>query len=89
MASSSRNVERCLRSDRLSPLLAGPWRCKEEAQLGNGRCDLIVPDNLDPGRSGKPSDSPHGPLPRSSYCDMIEAQYRLLTDGLERSHLLG
>ena len=48
---------------------------------------LIVPDNIGHGQSSKPSDGLHAKFPRYGYLDMIEAQYRLLTDGLKVNHL--
>jgi homoserine O-acetyltransferase/O-succinyltransferase len=35
---------------------------------------------------GKPSDGMHAKFPRYGYIDMVEAQYRLLTDGLGVNH---
>jgi homoserine O-acetyltransferase len=48
---------------------------------------LIIPDNIGHGQSSKPSDGLHAKFPRYGYLDMIEAQYRLLTDGLKVNHL--
>jgi homoserine O-acetyltransferase len=48
---------------------------------------LIVPDNIGHGQSSKPSDGLHAKFPRYVYLDMIEAQYRLLTEGLNVNHL--
>ncbi len=48
---------------------------------------LILPDNIGHGRSSKPSDGLHAKFPRYGYLDMIEAQYRLLTEGLGVNHL--
>ena len=49
---------------------------------------LIMPDNIGHGRSSKPSDGLHARFPRYDYADMVEAQYRLLIDGLHVDHLL-
>ena len=48
---------------------------------------LIIPDNLGHGKSSKPSDGLHAKFPRYTYRDMIEAQRRLLTEGLKVNHL--
>jgi homoserine O-acetyltransferase len=48
---------------------------------------LILPDNIGHGRSSKPSDALHGRFPHYRYSDMIEAQYRLLVEGLKVNHL--
>ncbi|MFM9828478.1 MAG: alpha/beta fold hydrolase [Sphingomonas sp.] len=43
---------------------------------------IILPDNIGHGKSSKPSDGLHMRFPRYDYDDMVEAQYRLLTEGL-------
>lgn len=48
---------------------------------------LILPDNLGHGQSSKPSDGLRARFPSYGYRDMVEAQYRLLTDGLKVNHL--
>lgn len=48
---------------------------------------LIIPDNLGHGKSAKPSDGLRAQFPNYGYLDMIEAQYRLLTEGLKVTHL--
>jgi len=48
---------------------------------------LILPDAIGHGQSSKPSDGLHGRFPHYGYLDMIEAQYRLLTEGLGVNHL--
>jgi homoserine O-acetyltransferase len=48
---------------------------------------LIIPDNIGHGKSSKPSDGLHAKFPNYGYRDMIEAQYRLLTEGLGVNHL--
>jgi homoserine O-acetyltransferase/O-succinyltransferase len=48
---------------------------------------LILPDNIGHGKSSKPSDGLRGRFPHYGYQDMVEAQYRLLTEGLHVNHL--
>ena len=48
---------------------------------------LILPDNVGHGDSSKPSDGLHMRFPHYEYDDMIELQYRLLTQGLGVNHL--
>jgi homoserine O-acetyltransferase/O-succinyltransferase len=48
---------------------------------------VILPDNIGQGDSTKPSDGLHMRFPRYEYDDMIELQYRLLTQGLGVNHL--
>jgi homoserine O-acetyltransferase len=55
--------------------------------LDANRYYLIIVDNLGHGRSSKPSDGLHARFPRYGYHDMVAAQYRLLTEGLNVNHL--
>jgi homoserine O-acetyltransferase/O-succinyltransferase len=48
---------------------------------------IILPDNLGHGKSTKPSDGLRARFPKYGYRDMIEAQRRLLVDGLKVTHL--
>ena len=48
---------------------------------------LILPDGIGHGDSTKPSDGLHMRFPHYSYADMLEAQYRLVTEGLHVNHL--
>jgi homoserine O-acetyltransferase len=48
---------------------------------------LVIPDNLGHGKSSKPSDGLRATFPNYGYHDMVEAQYRLLAEGLQVSHL--
>jgi homoserine O-acetyltransferase len=48
---------------------------------------IVLPDGIGHGKSSKPSDGMHAKFPRYGYVDMVEAQYRLLTDGLGANHL--
>jgi homoserine O-acetyltransferase len=47
---------------------------------------IVLPDGIGHGKSSKPSDSLHAKFPRYGYVDMVEAQYRLLSDGLGVDH---
>src|SRR6476620_9248234 len=47
---------------------------------------IVLPDGIGHGKSSKPSDGLHAKFPRYGYRDMVEAQYRLLTDGLGVIH---
>jgi len=44
---------------------------------------IVLPDEVGHGKSSKPSDGMHAKFPRYGYTDMVEAQYRLLTEGLD------
>jgi homoserine O-acetyltransferase/O-succinyltransferase len=48
---------------------------------------IILPDNIGQGNSSKPSSGLHMRFPHYEYDDMIELQYRLLTQGLGVNHL--
>src|SRR5438270_1440968 len=48
---------------------------------------IILPDGIGHGASSKPSDGLHARFPRYGYRDMVEAQYRLLTEELGVNHL--
>jgi homoserine O-acetyltransferase len=47
---------------------------------------IVLPDGIGHGKSSKPSDGVHAKFPHYGYNDMVEAQYRLLTDGLGVNH---
>src|SRR5205823_5589081 len=47
---------------------------------------IVLPDGIGHGKSSKPSDSMHAKFPRYGYLDMVEAQYRLMTEGLGVNH---
>jgi len=47
---------------------------------------IVLPDGIGHGKSSKPSDGLHAKFPRYGYIDMVEAQYRLLSDGLAVNH---
>ena len=48
---------------------------------------IILPDGIGHGRSSKPSDGLRARFPRYGYLDMLEAEYRLVTEGLNVNHL--
>jgi homoserine O-acetyltransferase len=50
--------------------------------LDTARYYIIMPDNLGHGGSSKPSDGQRARFPEYGYADMVEAQRRLLVDGL-------
>ena len=47
---------------------------------------IVLPDGIGHGKSSKPSDGLHAKFPRYGYTDMVEAQFRLLTDGFGVNH---
>jgi homoserine O-acetyltransferase len=59
---------------------AGKW-------LDAERYFAVLPDGIGHGQSSKPSDGLYGRFPRYGYKDMIEAQFRLLTEELKVNHL--
>jgi homoserine O-acetyltransferase len=62
--------------------LFGPGQLLDTAQYF-----IILPDDIGHGQSSKPSDGLRAKFPRYGYRDMIEAEYRLVTDGLHVNHL--
>jgi homoserine O-acetyltransferase len=55
--------------------------------LDASRYYLVLPDNIGHGESSKPSDGLRAKFPNYGYRDMIEAQRRLLTEGLKVNHV--
>src|SRR5438045_956575 len=47
---------------------------------------IVMPDGIGHGKSSKPSDGMHAKFPHYGYLDMVEADYRLLTEGLGVNH---
>jgi homoserine O-acetyltransferase len=70
----------------IRPEFAGELFSKGQL-LDAARYYIVVPDNLGHGKSSKPSDGLHAKFPPYGYRDMIEAQRRLLTEGLKVNHL--
>jgi homoserine O-acetyltransferase/O-succinyltransferase len=48
---------------------------------------IILPDGIGHGKSSKPSDGLRAHFPHYGYLDMLEAEYRLVKDGLGVNHL--
>jgi homoserine O-acetyltransferase/O-succinyltransferase len=48
---------------------------------------IIIPDSIGHGKSSKPSDGMKTAFPKYDYDDMVDAQYRLVTEGLGIKHL--
>jgi len=47
---------------------------------------IVLPDGIGHGKSSRPSEGMHAKFPHYGYIDMVEAQFRLLTDGLGITH---
>jgi homoserine O-acetyltransferase len=48
---------------------------------------IIIPDAIGVGKSSKPSDGMKAQFPRYNYSDMVQGQYRLVSEGLGIKHL--
>ena len=55
--------------------------------LDAARYFIILPDALGTGKSTRPSDGLRAKFPAYNYADMVQAQYRLVTEGLGIKHL--
>jgi homoserine O-acetyltransferase len=55
--------------------------------LDASRYYIVLPDGIGHGKSSKPSDGMHARFPQYDYDDMVEAQYRLVREGLGIDHL--
>jgi homoserine O-acetyltransferase len=73
-------------SNFLRPEFAGELFGKGQL-LDATRHYIILPDGIGHGKSSRPSDGLHAKFPKYGYRDMIEAQFRLLTEGLKVNHL--
>jgi homoserine O-acetyltransferase/O-succinyltransferase len=67
------------------PEFAGELFGKDQP-LDASKFFIVLPDAIGHGKSSKPSDGMHAKFPRYGYIDMVEAQYRLLTEGLGVNH---
>jgi homoserine O-acetyltransferase len=65
----------------IRPEFAGELFGKDQS-LDAAKFFIVLPDAIGHGKSSKPSDGMHAKFPRYGYIDMVEAQYRLLTEGL-------
>jgi homoserine O-acetyltransferase/O-succinyltransferase len=48
---------------------------------------IVIPDGIGHGKSARPSDGLKTKFPKYDYADMVDAQYRLLTEGLGLRHV--
>ena len=48
---------------------------------------IILPDDIGHGKTSKPSDGLRAKFPRYGYVDMVDAEHRLVTEGLGVNHL--
>lgn len=70
----------------LTPEFAGELFGSGQA-LDASRYYIILPDAIGSGKSSKPSDGLRANFPRYNYDDMVDAQYRLVTEHLGIRHL--
>ena len=70
----------------LTPVFAGELFGPGQP-LDASRYYVIIPDGLGTGRSSKPSDGLGPRFPHYDYDDMVEAQWRLVTEGLQLRRL--
>ena len=69
----------------IRPEFAGELFAKDQP-LDATKFFIVLPDGIGHGKSSKASDGMHAKFPRYGYLDMVEAQHRLLTDGLGVDH---
>lgn len=69
----------------IRPEFAGELFGKDQP-LDASKFFIVLPDAIGHGKSSKPSDGMRAKFPRYGYIDMVEAQHRLLTDGLGVNH---
>jgi homoserine O-acetyltransferase len=60
---------------------------REGGLLDASKYFIILPDGIGHGGSSKPSDGLRMRFPNYAYDDMVEAQFRLVSDGLSVDHL--
>jgi homoserine O-acetyltransferase len=70
----------------IRPEFAGELFAKDQP-LDATKFFIVLPDGIGHGKSSKPSDGMRAKFPRYGYIDMVEAQYRLLTEGLGVNHV--
>ena len=69
----------------IRPEFAGELFGKDQP-LDAAKYFIVLPDGIGHGKSSRPSEDMHAKFPHYGYIDMVEAQYRLLTDGLGVNH---
>jgi homoserine O-acetyltransferase len=69
----------------IRPEFAGELFGADQA-LDAAKYFIILPDDIGHGKSSKPSDGMHAKFPNYGYRDMVEAEHRLLTEGLGVNH---
>jgi len=70
----------------LTPAFAGELFGAGQA-LDAKKYYIVIPDALGHGKSAKPSDGLKTKFPKYNYADMVDAQYRLLSEGLGIAHV--
>src|SRR5215468_3878180 len=70
----------------LTPTFAGELFGPEQP-LDASKYYIIIPDGIGHGKSAKPSDGMKTAFPKYDYDDMVDAQYRLVKEGLAIKHL--
>ena len=70
----------------LTPAFAGELFGPGQA-LDASKYYIIIPDGIGHGKSSKPSDGMKTAFPKYDYEDMVDAQYRLVKEGLGVKHL--
>jgi len=70
----------------LTPTFAGELFGPEQP-LDASKYYIIIPDGIGHGKSSKPSDGMKTAFPKYDYEDMVDAQYRLVNEGLAIKHL--
>ncbi len=70
----------------LTPAFAGELFAPGQA-LDASKYYIIIPDGIGHGKSSKPSDGMKTAFPKYNYEDMVDAQYRLVKEGLGVKHL--
>jgi homoserine O-acetyltransferase len=69
----------------LTPALAGELFGAGQP-LDASKYFIVMPDGIGHGKSSKPSDGLKTKFPKYDYADMVDAHYRLLTEGLGIKH---
>jgi len=69
-------------SPQFAPVLFGPGQVLDATKYF-----IILPDAIGHGGSSKPSDGLHAKFPHYTYDDMVQGQYRVITEKLGVNHL--